>query len=129
MVKKLIFLILVHAEGILAGELKHGPIALIEKAMPLIFIFPFDRHMLDADSALQQITAREGSPLVIFSRGDIPIGNRFEKLKTIEVPRTDDALQALLNIIPLQLMSYYLALQRGINPDQPRNLAKAVVVA
>lgn len=119
----------VHAEGILAGELKHGPIALIEKSMPLIFIFPFDRHMAAADSALQQITARDGHPLVIYSKGDMAVGNRFDKLDVIEVPRTDDALQPLLNIIPLQLISYYLALQRGINPDQPRNLAKAVVVA
>jgi len=119
----------VHAEGILAGELKHGPIALIEKSMPLIFLFPFDRHMGMADSALQQITARDGNPLVIYSKGTEPVGDRFDKLKTIEVPATDDALQPILNIIPLQLISYYLAIQRGINPDQPRNLAKAVVVA
>jgi len=116
-----------HAEGILAGELKHGPLALIEPSMPIVLLMPMDRHYNDADSALKQVTARGGKPIVICSENDTSAA--FTGLTTIRVPDTVDALQAVINIIPLQLFSYHLAVARGIDPDSPRNLAKSVTVA
>nr|KAJ3419379.1 glutamine--fructose-6-phosphate transaminase (isomerizing) [Polyrhizophydium stewartii] len=117
----------IHAEGILAGELKHGPLALIEASMPIILIMPKDRHYSDSENALKQITARMGKPIVIASAEDTsPL---FNDLQTLRVPQTVDALQPLVNIVPLQLLSYYLAVARGIDPDSPRNLAKSVTTA
>ncbi|KAI8895171.1 hypothetical protein BC833DRAFT_602274 [Globomyces pollinis-pini] len=117
----------VHAEGILAGELKHGPLALIEKSMPIILLMPKDRHYDDTENALKQVTARGGDPIVIAVEGDN--NGSFQNLNVIRVPKTVDCLQAVINIVPLQIFSYHLAVARGINPDNPRNLAKSVTVA
>ena len=117
----------VHAEGILAGELKHGPLALIEPAIPIILVMTKDRHYSDSDNALKQVTARGGQPLVICSEDDVS-GN-FAGLETLKVPTVIEPLQAIINIIPCQLLSYHMAVQRGINPDNPRNLAKSVTTA
>ncbi|KAJ3268035.1 Glucosamine--fructose-6-phosphate aminotransferase 1 [Terramyces sp. JEL0728] len=117
----------IHAEGILAGELKHGPLALIDATMPMILLMPKDRHYDDTENALKQVTTRGGNPLVIISEKDnSPV---FKDLNVIRVPQTVDALQAIINIIPLQLFSYHLAVARGIDPDYPRGLAKSVTVA
>ncbi|KAJ3320150.1 glutamine--fructose-6-phosphate transaminase (isomerizing) [Boothiomyces sp. JEL0866] len=117
----------IHAEGILAGELKHGPLALIDETMPMILLMPKDRHYDDTENALKQVTTRGGRPLVIISENDnSPV---FKDLDVIRVPHTVDALQAIINIIPLQLFSYHLAVARGIDPDYPRGLAKSVTVA
>ncbi|KAG6856944.1 glutamine--fructose-6-phosphate transaminase (isomerizing) [Tephrocybe sp. NHM501043] len=108
-----------HSEGILAGELKHGPLALIDENMPVIIIMTQDSLYPKVQSAFAQITARKAQPIVLCNEGDegIPAG-----AKTIRVPKTIDCLQGLLNIIPLQLLSYHLAVKNGCDVDFPRNL-------
>ncbi|KAG5646360.1 glutamine--fructose-6-phosphate transaminase (isomerizing) [Asterophora parasitica] len=114
-----------HSEGILAGELKHGPLALIDENMPVIIVMTQDSLYPKVQSAFAQITARKAQPIVLCNEGDdgIPAG-----AKTIRVPKTIDCLQGLLNIIPLQLLSYHLAVKNGCDVDFPRNLAKSVTV-
>jgi glucosamine--fructose-6-phosphate aminotransferase (isomerizing) len=112
-----------HSEGILAGELKHGPLALIDENMPVIIVMTQDSLYPKVQSAFSQITARKAQPIVICNDGDTGIK---EGVKTIRVPKTVDALQGLLNIIPLQLLSYHLAIKNGFDVDFPRNLAKSV---
>lgn len=112
-----------HSEGILAGELKHGPLALIDENMPVIIIMTRDSLYPKVQSAYAQITARKARPIVLCNEGDagIPQG-----VQTIRVPQTVDCLQGLLNIIPMQLLSYHLAIKKGFDVDFPRNLAKSV---
>ncbi|KAG1761078.1 hypothetical protein EDD22DRAFT_986660 [Suillus occidentalis] len=112
-----------HSEGILAGELKHGPLALIDENMPVIIIMTQDSLYPKVQSAFEQITARKAQPIVVCNEGDTGIK---AGAKTIRVPRTMDCLQGLLNIIPLQLLSYHLAIKNGFDVDFPRNLAKSV---
>jgi len=114
-----------HSEGILAGELKHGPLALIDENMPVIIIMTKDSYYPKVQSALQQVTARKGQPIVICNEGDTSLANKY---RTIAVPQTVDCLQGLLTIIPLQLLSYHLAVFHGVDVDFPRNLAKSVTV-
>ncbi|KAF8235003.1 L-glutamine D-fructose 6-phosphate amidotransferase [Tricholoma matsutake] len=108
-----------HSEGILAGELKHGPLALIDENMPVIIIMTQDSLYPKVQSAFAQVTARNGQPIVLCNEADegIPAG-----AKTIRVPKTVDCMQGLLNIIPLQLLSYHLAVKNGCDVDFPRNL-------
>ena len=108
-----------HSEGILAGELKHGPLALIDENMPVIIIMTRDSLYPKVQSAFAQITARKAQPIIVCNADDesIPKG-----AKTIRVPKTVDCLQGLLNIIPLQLLSYHLAIKNGFDVDFPRNL-------
>ncbi|XP_078509448.1 glutamine--fructose-6-phosphate aminotransferase [isomerizing] 2 isoform X2 [Lissotriton helveticus] len=115
-----------HSEGILAGELKHGPLALIDKHMPVIMIIMKDPCFTKCQNALQQVTARQGRPIILCSKDD----NESTKLayKTIELPQTVDCLQGILSVIPLQLLSFHLAVLRGFDVDFPRNLAKSVTV-
>ncbi|KAI0676391.1 L-glutamine D-fructose 6-phosphate amidotransferase [Trametes maxima] len=112
-----------HSEGILAGELKHGPLALIDENMPVIIVMTQDSLYPKVQSAYAQITARKAQPIVVCNEDDgaIPKG-----CKTIRVPRSVDCLQGILNIIPLQLLSYHLAVKNGFDVDFPRNLAKSV---
>jgi len=112
-----------HSEGILAGELKHGPLALIDENMPVIIIMTKDSLYPKVQSAFEQITARKAQPIVVCNEGDTEIK---AGVKTIRVPRTVDCLQGLLNIIPMQLLSYHLAIKNGFDVDFPRNLAKSV---
>ena len=107
------------APGILAGELKHGPLALVDENMPVIIIMTQDSLYPKVQSAFAQITARKAQPIVICNEGDdgIPKG-----AQTIRVPKTIDCLQGLLNVIPLQLLSYHLAVKNGCDVDFPRNL-------
>jgi len=114
-----------HSEGILAGELKHGPLALIDENMPVIFIMTRDSLYPKVQSALSQVTARKGQPVIICHDDD---NNIPKDAKTIRVPQTVDCLQGILNIIPLQLLSYHLAVMKGYDVDFPRNLAKSVTV-
>ncbi|KAH9249076.1 glutamine-fructose-6-phosphate transaminase (isomerizing) [Batrachochytrium salamandrivorans] len=117
----------IHAEGILAGELKHGPLALIEESMPILLLMTKDRHYSDSENALKQVTARCGKPIIIAHENDTtPL---FDNLTSLRVPVTVDALQPIVNVLPLQLLSYHLAVARGIDPDSPRNLAKSVTTA
>lgn len=115
-----------HSEGILAGELKHGPLALVDKLMPVIMIIMRDHTYTKCQNALQQVVARQGRPIVICDKDD------YETIKnssrTIKVPHCVDCLQGVLSVIPLQLLSFHLAVLRGFDVDCPRNLAKSVTV-
>ncbi|CAJ0750091.1 21319_t:CDS:2, partial [Entrophospora sp. SA101] len=111
-----------HSEGILAGELKHGPLALIDENMPVILIMTKDSLYPKVQSALEQVSARKGQPIIICNNGDDGISDQY---KTIRVPKTVDCLQGLLTIIPLQILSYHLAVMNGVDVDFPRNLAKS----
>lgn len=116
-----------HSEGVLAGELKHGVLALVDDKLPIIAFATRDSLFPKVMSAIEQVTARDGRPIVICnSREDI--GSSKKVFATLEVPETVDCLQGLLNVIPLQLLSYWLAVNRGIDVDFPRNLAKSVTV-
>lgn len=115
-----------HSEGILAGELKHGPLALVDKNMPVIMLVSRDAVFQKCMNALQQVTARQGRPVIICNEGDDEVkGLAF---RTLEVPKTVDCLQGILSVIPLQLLSFHIACRRGYDVDCPRNLAKSVTV-
>uniref|UniRef100_A0A669CZ55 glutamine--fructose-6-phosphate transaminase (isomerizing) n=1 Tax=Oreochromis niloticus TaxID=8128 RepID=A0A669CZ55_ORENI len=115
-----------HSEGILAGELKHGPLALVDKHMPVIMIIMRDACYTKCQNALQQVTARSGRPIIICCQDDTELTKNA--YQTIELPQTVDCLQGILSVIPLQLMSFHLAVLRGYDVDFPRNLAKSVTV-
>ncbi|XP_041799700.1 glutamine--fructose-6-phosphate aminotransferase [isomerizing] 2 [Chelmon rostratus] len=115
-----------HSEGILAGELKHGPLALIDKDMPVIMIIMRDSCYTKCQNALQQVTARSGRPIVLCCQDDPEMTKNA--YQTIELPHTVDCLQGILSVIPLQLLSFHLAVLRGYDVDFPRNLAKSVTV-
>ncbi|KAJ1812804.1 glutamine--fructose-6-phosphate transaminase (isomerizing) [Coemansia sp. RSA 2599] len=116
----------IHCEGIMAGELKHGPLALIDEHIPIVMIMTQDSYYPKVQSALQQVQARKGKPLIICNVGDENINDADNK--TIRIPRTVDCLQGILSIIPLQLLSYHMATLNGVDVDFPRNLAKSVTV-
>ncbi|CAG0913865.1 unnamed protein product [Notodromas monacha] len=115
-----------HSEGVLAGELKHGPLALVDHDMPIVMVVMRDPVYAKCVNALQQVTAREGRPIIICEKGDEET-KMFAKA-AFEIPSTVDCLQGILSIIPLQLLSYHIAILRGCNVDCPRNLAKSVTV-
>ncbi|XP_029020439.1 glutamine--fructose-6-phosphate aminotransferase [isomerizing] 2 isoform X1 [Betta splendens] len=115
-----------HSEGILAGELKHGPLALVDKQMPVIMIIMRDACYVKCQNALQQVTARSGRPIILCCQDDPEVTKNA--YKTIELPQTVDCLQGILSVIPLQLLSFHLAVLRGYDVDFPRNLAKSVTV-
>jgi glucosamine--fructose-6-phosphate aminotransferase (isomerizing) len=115
-----------HSEGILAGELKHGPLALVEESMPIFFIATQDDAYSRVQNAIEQVKARQGKPIIMCNVGDEVMKNAASQL--LEIPHICAPLQVVLNIIPLQLLSFHLAVLRGHNVDQPRNLAKSVTV-
>ncbi|XP_068722163.1 glutamine--fructose-6-phosphate aminotransferase [isomerizing] 1-like [Montipora capricornis] len=115
-----------HSEGILAGELKHGPLALVDKAMPVIMLVTRDAVFKKCMNALQQVTARQGRPIIICNEGDEEV--KSHAFRTLEVPKTVDCLQGILSVIPLQLLSFHIAVLKGYDVDCPRNLAKSVTV-
>jgi len=114
-----------HAEGINSGELKHGTLALIDETMPIVFVATKDRFYDRVKSGFEQVTARKGKPVMLCSDGDESIPSSLSKIR---LPVTEDCLQVLLNIVPMQLLAYHIAVQKGLNVDQPRNLAKSVTV-
>jgi glucosamine--fructose-6-phosphate aminotransferase (isomerizing) len=116
----------IHAEGYPAAEMKHGPIALIDESMPVVFLAPHDKSYEKIVSNVQEVKARKGNIVAIVSEGDQTIKGLAQHV--IEVPQTEEALMPLLAVVPLQLLSYYIAILRGCNVDQPRNLAKSVTV-
>lgn len=115
-----------HSEGILAGELKHGPLALVDKLMPVIMIIMRDHTYAKCQNALQQVVARQGRPVVICDKEDTETIKNTKR--TIKVPHSVDCLQGILSVIPLQLLAFHLAVLRGYDVDFPRNLAKSVTV-
>jgi len=116
----------IHAEGYPAAEMKHGPIALIDEHMPVLVIALKDTSYDKIVSNIQEVKARKGRVIAIVTEGDYSIPKMAEFV--IEVPATDEVLTPLLSVIPLQLLSYYIAVMRGCDVDQPRNLAKSVTV-
>lgn len=116
----------IHAEGYPAAEMKHGPIALIDEHMPVIVIAPKQGHYDKVVSNIQEIKSRSGKIIAVVTKGDTQVRELADHV--IEIPETSDALSPLLTTIPLQLLSYHIAVLRGCNVDQPRNLAKSVTV-
>ncbi|TRY61408.1 hypothetical protein TCAL_01756 [Tigriopus californicus] len=117
-----------HSEGIQSGELKHGPLALVDSTVPIVMIITRDQVYEKCLNALAQVIARGGNPVLICQEGDKEILARAKDDMFIEVPASVDALQSILTVIPFQLLSYHLAVLRGCNVDCPRNLAKSVTV-
>lgn len=116
----------IHAEGYPAAEMKHGPIALIDEEMPVVIIALKDSSYEKVVSNLQEVKARKGRVIAIVTEGDKLIPTMADYV--LEIPKTDELLTPLLSVVPLQLLSYYIAVLRGCNVDQPRNLAKSVTV-
>ena len=123
----------IHAEGYPAGEMKHGPIALIDEHMPVVVVASRDPSLPDSHvlyektlSNIQEVKAREGQVIAIASQGDEEIRKLADHV--IEIPPTDELLLPILEIVPLQLLAYHIAVRRGCDVDQPRNLAKSVTV-
>jgi len=116
----------IHAEGYPAAEMKHGPIALIDDLMPVVFIAPKDAVHQKVVSNVEEVKARGGRVIAIVTEGDAALAKLADH--RIEIPETLDLLTPVLSVVPLQLLAYYVAVRRGCNVDQPRNLAKSVTV-
>jgi glucosamine--fructose-6-phosphate aminotransferase (isomerizing) len=116
----------IHAEGYPAAEMKHGPIALIDENMPVVVIATRDSSYEKVVSNIQEVKARKGRIIAVVTEGDKVIPQMAEFV--IEVPNTAEVLMPLVSVVPLQLLSYHIAVMRGCNVDQPRNLAKSVTV-
>ena len=116
----------IHAEGYPAAEMKHGPIALIDEEMPVVFIATQNSLYEKVVSNMQEVKARKGRIIAIVNKGD----HKLQELADycIEVPATVDSLEPLITSIPMQLLAYHIAVCKGKNVDQPRNLAKSVTV-
>ncbi len=116
----------IHAEGYPAAEMKHGPIALIDNLMPVFVLATKDKYYEKVVNNIQEVKARQGQVIAVVTAGDTVIRKMADYV--IEIPHTEDPFIPLLAVIPLQLFSYYVAVMRGCNVDQPRNLAKSVTV-
>ena len=116
----------IHAEGYPAAEMKHGPIALIDRLMPVVVIAAKDKSYEKIVSNIQEVKARNGIVIAIVTEGDTVIKNMADHV--LEIPKCDEKLASLLAVVPLQLLSYHIAVMRGCDVDQPRNLAKSVTV-
>ncbi len=117
----------IHAEGYPAGEMKHGPIALIDENMPVVVLAPPDRHLEKIISNFQEVAARDGR-LLLFSGPELEISAEIDRLDHFVVDVVGEELNPLLYVVPLQLLAYYTAVLKGTDVDQPRNLAKSVTV-
>ena len=115
-----------HAEGYPAAEMKHGPIALIDENMPVVVIATKDSIYEKVVSNIEEVKARGGIIIAIVSEGDNDLDDKVDY--TIPIPMTVDILQPIISVIPLQLLSYHIAVMRECNVDMPRNLAKSVTV-
>ncbi|GFE62418.1 glutamine--fructose-6-phosphate transaminase (isomerizing) [Geobacter sp. AOG2] len=116
----------IHAEGYPAGEMKHGPIALIDEDMPVVMLVPLNSAFEKTLSNMEEVIARNGRVIALCSEGDHEVKTRAED--TIEIPRIDEDLDPFLLSVPLQLLAYHIAVLKGTDVDQPRNLAKSVTV-
>lgn len=116
----------IHAEGYPAAEMKHGPIALIDENMPIVIIAPRQGHYDKIVSNVQEIKARKGKVIAVVNKGDSQVASVADHV--IEIPETSECFSPIIASVPLQLLSYYVAVYRGANVDQPRNLAKSVTV-
>jgi len=116
----------IHAEGYPAAEMKHGPIALIDENMPVVFVCTQDSAYEKVLSNMEEVRARKGKIIAVASEGDTHVAKKADHV--LFVPHTLGPLMPLLSVIPLQLLAYYIAVERGCDVDQPRNLAKSVTV-
>ncbi|MEJ7739117.1 MAG: glutamine--fructose-6-phosphate transaminase (isomerizing) [Chitinophagaceae bacterium] len=116
----------IHAEGYPAAEMKHGPIALVDEHLPVVFVATKDPYHDKIISNIQEIKARKGKVIAVITEGDDTIRNMADDVMT--VPESDEIVAPMLNVIPLQLLSYYIGLAKGLDVDKPRNLAKSVTV-
>ncbi|MFC2087924.1 SIS domain-containing protein, partial [Bacteroidota bacterium] len=116
----------IHAEGYPAAEMKHGPIALIDENMPVVILAIKDKSYEKIVNNVQEVKARKGIVIALVTEGDVTIKNLADHV--IEIPECREELSVLLTVVPLQLLSYHMAVLRGCNVDQPRNLAKSVTV-
>ena len=116
----------IHAEGYPAAEMKHGPIALVDAEMPIVFLAPHHELYHKIISNMQEVQSRKGRIIAVVSEGDQEI--RKIAQDTIEIPDTLNALVPLLSVLPMQMLAYHVAVKKGLNVDMPRNLAKSVTV-
>ncbi|MDZ4839795.1 MAG: glutamine--fructose-6-phosphate transaminase (isomerizing), partial [Bacteroidota bacterium] len=116
----------IHAEGYPAAEMKHGPIALIDESMPVVVIATNKQHHEKVVSNIQEVKARKGKIIAIVNEGDTSLEGLADH--QIEIPSTEENFAPLISVVPLQLLAYHIAVMRGCNVDQPRNLAKSVTV-
>ena len=116
----------IHAEGYPAAEMKHGPIALIDENMPIVIIAPKKGHYDKIVSNVQEIKARKGKVIAVVNKGDVQVASMADYV--IEIPETSECFSPIVASVPLQLLAYYIAVYRGADVDQPRNLAKSVTV-
>jgi glucosamine--fructose-6-phosphate aminotransferase (isomerizing) len=116
----------IHAEGYPAGEMKHGPIALIDEDLPVVAIATGDRVFDKVRSNMQEVKARDGQVIAVTDRDAGKVADVADEV--IQVPRVSELLQPIVNVVPLQLFAYFVAVRRGADVDQPRNLAKSVTV-
>jgi glucosamine--fructose-6-phosphate aminotransferase (isomerizing) len=116
----------IHAEGYPAAEMKHGPIALVDENLPVLFIATKDAYYEKIVSNIQEIKARKGKVIAVISEGDTLIRSMADHVMV--VPEVDELLAPLISVLPTQLLSYYIGVERGLDVDKPRNLAKSVTV-
>ena len=116
----------IHAEGYPAAEMKHGPIALVDQDMPIVFLATHHQLYEKIISNMQEVKSRNGRILAVVTEGDQQVKKIADNV--LEIPRTLNALVPLLSVVPLQLLAYYVAVDKGLDVDMPRNLAKSVTV-
>ena len=116
----------IHAEGYPAGEMKHGPIALIDETMPVVVLLPRDRYFQKTLGNLKEVESRGGKMIIFSDEKKIP--PEVSALGMMTVPKASHFLTPVVMSVPLQLLAYYIAVHRGTDVDQPRNLAKSVTV-
>ena len=116
----------IHAEGYPAAEMKHGPIALVDENMPVVFVATHHKLYEKVVSNMQEVIARKGRILAVVTQGDEQVRSMVENV--IEIPQTLNCLVPLLSVLPLQMLAYHVAVAKGLDVDQPRNLAKSVTV-
>uniref|UniRef100_A0AAF5DH11 glutamine--fructose-6-phosphate transaminase (isomerizing) n=1 Tax=Strongyloides stercoralis TaxID=6248 RepID=A0AAF5DH11_STRER len=116
-----------HCEGIMSGELKHGPLAMVDETLSIVMIICNDKVYHRSMNAYQQVRARGGNPILIVDES-VNLENLKDSKNILKIPKTEDCLQSILTVIPLQLLSFHIAELNGLNVDRPRNLAKSVTV-
>ena len=116
----------IHAEGYPAAEMKHGPIALVDTDMPIVFLATHHQLYEKIISNMQEVKSRNGRILAVVTEGDEQVKKIADSI--LEIPQTLNALVPLLSVLPLQILAYYVAVDKGLNVDMPRNLAKSVTV-
>jgi len=116
----------IHAEGYPAAEMKHGPIALVDETLPVVFVATRDSYHAKIVSNIQEVKARKGKVIAVITQGDDVIGKMADDC--IVIPEADELLAPMLNAIPMQLLAYYIGVAKGYDVDKPRNLAKSVTV-